>query len=302
MAGLGYSSVSEQAGQVIGSQEAVRSRQYGRDILAPREPQAQAGTGAGAVRSRPSGTWWSRTSRDGSAARWSRSRTGHGDAGGPVRQAPGVPAARPVPARRQAGHAGATGPQGGAARARRAAHRVRVRRRARSSAPRSPRRAGSTSRASTTPSWWRRSGATTCATSASWSSTWRAWTTCPPSSATSSRATARRLGVLVDHLVAGSKESRIAAAVGGRPQRARRRPPVHRHLGGGQAGPARPAGLARRAPGAVVEGRRAGADRLAARDAAGRRGRLAPDPAVRSAATPTWSRSCSAGSRSSSTS
>ena len=45
----------------------------------------------------------------------------------------------------------------------------------------------------------------------------------------------RRLGVLVDHLVDGSKESRIAAR--GRPlsARARRRPPVHRHLGRGQA-------------------------------------------------------------------
>ena len=48
----------------------------------------------------------------------------------------------------------------------------------RSSGPRSPGPAGSTSRASTTPSWWRRSGATTCATSASSWSTWRASTTC----------------------------------------------------------------------------------------------------------------------------
>ena len=47
------------------------------------------------------------------------------------------------------------------------------------------RRAGSTSRASTTPSSSRRSGATTCASRASWSSTWAASTTCRPWSATS---------------------------------------------------------------------------------------------------------------------
>ena len=43
----------------------------------------------------------------------------------------------------------------------------------------------------------------------------------------------RRVGVLVDHLVPGSKESRIAqgiARVGRRQARADRRPPVHRHL------------------------------------------------------------------------
>ena len=48
----------------------------------------------------------------------------------------------------------------------------------------------------------------------------------------------RRVGVLVDHLVPGSKESRIAAVgreVPGRQARADRRPPVHRHLGGGEA-------------------------------------------------------------------
>ena len=48
----------------------------------------------------------------------------------------------------------------------------------------------------------------------------------------------RRVGVLVDHLVKGSKESRIAAEhreVPRRQARADRRPPVHRHLAGGQA-------------------------------------------------------------------
>ena len=48
-------------------------------------------------------------------------------------------------------------------------------------APGSPARAGSTSRASTTPSWWRRSGATTCASRASSSSRCTASTTCPAS-------------------------------------------------------------------------------------------------------------------------
>jgi Protein of unknown function (DUF3097). len=53
---------------------------------------------------------------------------------------------------------------------------------------------------------------TTCATSASWWSTWKASTTCPPSSG-ASPPLRRRLGVLVDHLVAGSKETKIAASV-----------------------------------------------------------------------------------------
>ena len=58
----------------------------------------------------------------------------------------------------------------------------------------------------------------------------------------------RRLGVLVDHLVAGSKESRIAAAraIAGR---AGRRASVHRRLGGGQAGRARHRRLAGIPPG-----------------------------------------------------
>ena len=226
----------------------MRSRQYGRDVLAPenRKPrpgqgpvpqvEAERGPGRGGLRGAV-------------LRRGRRGRAGAGDAGGPLRQAPGVPAARHVPARRQAGHAGPARAETGARRRRRAPHRVRVGRRARSSGPRSPRPAGSTSRASTTPSWWRRSGATTCATSASSSSTWRASTTCRPSSRDFEPGRGRRLGVLVDHLVAGSKESRIAAAVGRRPERARRRPPVHRHLGGGQAGRRRP-----RRPGRTCRG------------------------------------------------
>ena len=52
----------------------------------------------------------------------------------------------------------------------------------------------------------------------------------------------RRLGVLVDHLVAGSKEARIADAVRRGPGGAHTLVvghPVHRHLAGGQAGPPR---------------------------------------------------------------
>ena len=69
----------------------------------------------------------------------------------------------------------------------------------------------------------------------------------------------RRLGVLVDHLVTGSKEARIAEAV-------RRGPggdhtlvvghPVHRHLGSGQACPDRGGGLAGRPEGTGLEARR----------------------------------------------
>ena len=67
------------------------------------------------------------------------------------------------------------------------------------------------SRGATTPSWSRRSGATTCAT-LGWSSTSAASTT----SRRRGRlrpADGRRLGVLVDHLVPGSKESGVADRV-----------------------------------------------------------------------------------------
>ena len=74
--------------------------------------------------------------------------------------------------------------------------------------PPGPRRAGSRiwSRASTTPSWSRRSGATTCGSRAWSSRCWTASTTWPPRSATSRPGPGRRLGVLVDHLVPGTKE------------------------------------------------------------------------------------------------
>ena len=81
------------------------------------------------------------------------------------------------------------------------------------SARRWPRPAGSGWRASTTPSWWKRSGATTSGWRASSSSRCTASTTSPPRSRTSAPGPGRRLGVLVDHLVPDSKESRIADAV-----------------------------------------------------------------------------------------
>ena len=70
--------------------------------------------------------------------------------------------------------------------------------------------AGSSSRAATTRSWWRRSGATTCASRA-WS-----WSTSAGVDDLADHlrdfkpGPQRRVGVLVDHLVRGSKESRIA--------------------------------------------------------------------------------------------
>ena len=73
--------------------------------------------------------------------------------------------------------------------------------------------AASWSRASTTPSWWRRCGATTCGSRASWSSGSTAWTTSPTRSTSSDPGPGRRLGVLLDHLVDGTKEARVAAAV-----------------------------------------------------------------------------------------
>ena len=130
-------------------------------------------------------------------------RRAHRDAGGPARPAPGVPAGARVPGRRLPGRAGPAGPAGGARRC--PAYGIGLGGRPRSARPGSPAAAGSTSRASTTPSWSRRSGATTCASRASWSSTSAASTTCPPSSATSAPPRDRRLGVLVDHLVAGQQ-------------------------------------------------------------------------------------------------
>ena len=89
----------------------------------------------------------------------------------------------------------------------------------------------------------------------------------------------RRLGVLVDHLVDGSKESRIAAAAG-------RDPHVlvvgHPYIDVWAAVKPARLGLARvagRTAGRAMEGRRAAPDRLAREHPAGRRRRLAADPA-----------------------
>ena len=86
----------------------------------------------------------------------------------------------------------------------------------------------------------------------------------------------RRLGVLVDHLVPGSKESRLAAQVGVA-ARAGPRPPVRRRLAGGPAGRAGHRGLAGGPPRHAVEGGRLRRAGLAGRPAC----RLAPHPARR---------------------
>ncbi len=65
------------------------------------------------------------------------------------------------------------------------------------------------------PSWWNGSGATTFGWRASWSSGWTASTPSMRWSAALAPRPGHRLGVLVDHLVPGSKESRLAAAVSG---------------------------------------------------------------------------------------
>ena len=74
-------------------------------------------------------------------------------------------------------------------------------------------RAGSGSRACTTPSWWSGSGVTTCGSRASWWNVSTAPTTSPTRSAPSVPRGDQRLGVLLDHLVPGTKEARLAAEV-----------------------------------------------------------------------------------------
>ena len=69
----------------------------------------------------------------------------------------------------------------------------------------------------------------------------------------------RRLGVLVDHLVAGSKESRIAAAVADDPNVLVVGHPFIDIWAAVKPASARADGVAGRAAGAVVEGGRAGA-------------------------------------------
>ena len=103
-------------------------------------------------------------------------------------------------------------------------------------------RAASTSRAATTPNSSSRCGATTCGSRASSSNTSAASTISRRSSRSSGPRPGRRLGVLVDHLVAGLEggpHRRRGPPRAGRRAHARGRPSVHRHLAGGQAGPAR---------------------------------------------------------------
>ena len=78
-----------------------------------------------------------------------------------------------------------------------------------------PRRAASTSRASTTPSWSRRSGATTCAIEGVVVEPLHGVDDLPAIVKEFRPTQGRRLGVLVDHLVRGSKESRIAEQITG---------------------------------------------------------------------------------------
>ena len=68
-------------------------------------------------------------------------------------------------------------------------------------------------RASMMRPWWNGSGGTTCGSRASSSSRSTGWTTCRRPWPRSGPGDGRRLGVLVDHLVPRSKESRIADAV-----------------------------------------------------------------------------------------
>ena len=174
---------------------------YGADVLGAAGRHAAPRTEPPAGR-RPSPAWWSRTSRR--LLRRGRARReggGRGHARGPARQAPGVPARPGRSARRPAGDAGRARPAG--TRGAPGAHRLRVRRRRRRRGPGSPGPAGSTSRASTTPSWWRRSGATTCAIEGVVVEYLDGVDDLPAIVARVRPGPGRRLGVLVDHLVAG---------------------------------------------------------------------------------------------------
>ena len=91
----------------------------------------------------------------------------------------------------------------------------------------------------------------------------------------------RRLGVLVDHLVAGSKEARIAEAVRRGPGGAHTLvvgPSLHRHLAGRQARPAGHLGVAGDTAGHGLEARRVPGAGLAAQPAGRHRQGVAADP------------------------
>ena len=137
-----------------------------------------------------------------------RRRRARGDAGGPPRPPPGVPAASGrVPLRGRARPPWSCPPRRPPGPVRSASGSVKVA--GHPPAPRGP--PGSGWRACTTPSSWSACGVTTCGSRASSSSRCTAWTTSPRPCRRSGPAPQRRLGVLVDHLVAGSKETRAGA-------------------------------------------------------------------------------------------
>ena len=158
-----------------------------RAVTCWRPARRSAGPAAGGRRPSPASS--SRTSRpagcgavvrvreDGRRRTRRRSRTGTAGTG-VVPARPGLPGSTAQPVDLVA-------PGRAPAAARAPAYGLRVGRRARRAGPGRPRRAGSASRAGTTPSWSRRSGATTCASRASSSSSSTASTTCRPSCATS---------------------------------------------------------------------------------------------------------------------
>ncbi len=175
------------------------------------------------------------------------------DAGGRPRQAAGVPApAGRLPAWRASRSCWSGRRQRPAGTRRPGAGRRdgprRDRSRPRRAGPRSRGPAGSTSRAATTPSWSRRSGATTCATSASSWSTSGGIDDLPAivaDFAPRPGAQARRPGRPSGGRVEGDQDRRAGAVTA----RADRRAPVHRRLGGGQAVGARHPGWPRVPPG-----------------------------------------------------
>ena len=208
---------------------------------------------------------------------------------GPLRQGPRLPAGPRLLGRRPTGRAGAA--------------RSRRRRPARCAArparptwpapgPGSPARDASTSRASTTPSWSRRSGATTCAIEGVVVEPLHGVDDLPaivkefrPTPGTTARRAGRPPGDGLEGVPDRRADHRRA--------RPRRRPPVHRHLAGGQAVRSSASRPGRSMPeGPAVEGRRLHGAGLGGRH----RLRLgAADPRPRAAASPTSSRNCSAG-------
>ena len=163
--------------------------------------------------------------------RHGRARPRHGDPGGPARQAAHLPARPGLPARGHAGDPGRRRP----ARARGAdPHRVRARSPCPAPRPGSPGPAGSSSRAATTPSWSRRSGATTCGSRAwSWSTS-TASTTSPSTCATSGPAPSAGSACSSTTWCPAPRRAGSPHAVARSPRRqarAGRRAPVRRRLG-----------------------------------------------------------------------